>query len=182
MLGIFKKPESYFSKFKAYEEIKKLKAFCKLFDVKVTFLPTLARGLSYYNGSVFEIKLKNIKESIAGGGSYLCNGIQSTGISFSLERLAPLIRSETAAIKCVVISINQEEKSIEITQNLRKSGISCIILEKISKALEYANSQNIPFVLFVGEEEIKKKKFKLRDMKTGKEEFLGEKELVKKLS
>jgi histidyl-tRNA synthetase len=54
-------------------------------------------------------------------------------------------------------------------------------LDKISKALEYANSQGIPFVLFVGEDEIKKKKFKLRDMKSGKEEFLDEKELVKKL-
>ncbi|MCX6742573.1 MAG: HisS family protein [Candidatus Pacearchaeota archaeon] len=184
-IAIFKKPESYFSKFKAYEEIKKLKDFCKLFDVEVTFSSTLARGLSYYNSSVFEIKLKGIKESIAGGGSYLCNGNQSTGISFSLERLIPLVplaKSETQSTKCVLISINQEEKSIETAQLLRESEISCVILEKISKALEYANSQSIPFVLFIGEEEIKKKKFKLRDMKSGKEEFLGEKELVKKLS
>jgi histidyl-tRNA synthetase len=184
-IAIFKKPESYFSKFKAYEEIKKLKTFCKLFDVEVTFSPTLARGLSYYNSSVFEIKLKGAKESIAGGGSYLCNGNQSTGISFSLERLIPLVplaKSETQSTKCAIISINQEQKSVEIAQNLRKSEISCIILEKISKALEYANSQDIPFVLFVGEEEIKKKKFKLRDMKSGKEEFLAEKDLIKKLS
>ena len=184
VISLFKKPESYFSKFKAYEEIKKLKEFCKLFKVQVTFSPTLARGLSYYNSSVFEIKLKNIKESIAGGGSYLCNGNQSTGISFSLERLIPLINLNFQSIKCIIISINQEEKSIEIAQALRESeqGIPCIILDKISKALEYANSQGIPFVLFVGEEEMKKKKFKLRDMKSGKEEFLSEKELIKKLS
>jgi histidyl-tRNA synthetase len=181
LLDLFKKPESFFEKYQSYKEIKELKKFCKLFDLKVEFSSTLARGLSYYNSSIFEIKLKGIKESIAGGGSYLINGIQSTGISFSLERLVPLTKKTFEGIKCIIISIAQDEESIKLAQELREQEISCIILDKISKALEYANIQGIPYVIFLGQEEIKKKKFKLRDMKTGKEELLNEKDLINKL-
>jgi len=55
-------------------------------------------------------------------------------------------------------------------------------MDKISKALDYANQEQIPYVIFLGKDEIKKKKAKLRDMKTGKEEFLAEPALIKKLS
>lgn len=182
VINIFKNKQKFFEKYPSFKEIQELKKYCKLFGVQVEFLPTLARGLSYYNSSVFEIKLKGMKDSVAGGGSYLCNNIQSTGISFSLERLVPLAKITPKPVKCIIISINQENKSIELAQSLRKADVPCIILDKISKALEYANNEKIPFVIFVGEEEIKKKKFKLRDMKSGKEDFLGEKELVKKLS
>ena len=200
LISIFKNKEKFFEKYSSYKEIEELKKFCKLFDLEVIFSPTLARGLSYYNSSVFEIKenalhfrdaekpgfssikLKNMKESIAGGGSYLVNGIQGTGISFSLERLVPLTKKEFENIKCVIISINQEEKAIELAQELRKENISCVMMDKISKALEYANNEKIPFVVFIGEEEIKKNKFKLRDMKSGKEEFLTEKEIIKSLA
>ncbi|MCX8194240.1 MAG: ATP phosphoribosyltransferase regulatory subunit, partial [Candidatus Pacearchaeota archaeon] len=71
LLKIFKKPEAYFRKYKAFKEIQELKQYCKSYMVQVKFLPSLARGLAYYNGSVFEIKTNTIKESIAGGGSYL---------------------------------------------------------------------------------------------------------------
>ena len=54
-------------------------------------------------------------------------------------------------------------------------------MDKISKALEYANSRGIPYAVFVGEEEVKKKKFKLRDMKTGKEKMLSEKGIIEEL-
>jgi histidyl-tRNA synthetase len=54
-------------------------------------------------------------------------------------------------------------------------------MDKISKALDYANQDAIPYVIFLGKEEIKKKKAKLRDMKTGKESFLSTNELIKKL-
>jgi len=63
-LDIFKKPEKYFEKYKSYSEIKELKKICSLYGVKINFLPFLARGLSYYNGSVFEIK-GEMKETIA---------------------------------------------------------------------------------------------------------------------
>lgn len=183
ILEIFKKPESFFKKYEAYKEIEELKEYCKYFGINTTFQPSLARGLSYYNSSVFEIKTKagEMKESILGGGSYLMNEIQSTGISFGLERISQLAKIELDSLKLLIISINQEKESIKFAEELRKNNISCMILDKISKGLEYANSKIIPYVLFIGEEEIKKKKFKLRDMKTGKEEFLSSKDIIKKL-
>ncbi|MEM4703057.1 MAG: HisS family protein [Candidatus Pacearchaeota archaeon] len=177
LIKIFKKPKSFFEKYSSYKEIEKLLNYCKKFNVKVKFSPSLARGLSYYSGSIFEIKLKNQKESIAGGGSYIINGIQSTGISFGLERLSS-VDVKLEGIRCLVISINQDEKSIKLAQELRKQQISCFIMDKISKALDYANAMKIPYVIFVGERETKLEKFKLRDMKTGKESMLSEKELI----
>ena len=56
-----------------------------------------------------------------------------------------------------------------------------IIYGKLSKALEYANSYKIPYVIFLGKDEVKKKKVKLRDMKTGKESLVSEKEVIKNL-
>lgn len=179
ILAIFRKPESYFKKYKGYSEIEELKKYCEMYKIKINFQPSLARGLSYYNGSVFEIKTKDIKESIGAGGSYLVNGIQSTGISFGLERISSLAKIKTEEKRGVIISIAQEKKAIETASNLREKDIPVILMYKVSNALEYANSSNIPYAVFIGEEEIKQKKFKLRDMKSGKEKLLKEEELIK---
>ncbi len=172
ILEIFKKPESYFSKYKAYKEIENLRKYCKEYDVEVNFSSSLARGLAYYTGSVFEIKTKEIKETICAGGSYLINGIDSTGISFGLDRIANLSKIKTLKEKILVISLNQDKEAIKLAQRLRKQGKTIqIFYGKPSKALDYANSYNITKVIFVGSEEIKKKKYKVKDMKTGEERF-----------
>lgn len=181
LLAIFKKPATYFKKYNSFKEIVELENYCKNYGVQVKFLPSLARGLAYYNGSVFEIKTKEMKESIAGGGSYLVNGIQSTGISFGLDRISAIAKIKLDNIKAIIISIAQDKSSITLAEKLRAQGISCFIMDKLSKALDYANSQGIAFAIFVGEAEIKKKKFKLRDMKTGKELMLSEPEIIKRL-
>tara|TARA_Y100000034_G_scaffold13640_1_gene14250 strand:- start:2141 stop:3283 length:1143 start_codon:yes stop_codon:yes gene_type:complete len=174
ILLIFKKQESYFKKYKSYQEIQELKKYCSLYKIKINFQPSLARGLSYYNGSIFEIK-SNIKESIAAGGSYMINNLQSTGISFGLERLSTLAKVEQEKEKYLIISINQDKKAIELADKLRKNNKSVIIMyNKVSKALEYANSKKIHYVIFIGKEEVKKKKVKLRNMATGKEKLISE--------
>ena len=178
ILNIFKQPEKYFERYQYYKEIKELKDYCKLYNIKVNFQPSLARGLSYYNGSVFEVK-SSIKETIVAGGSYLINNIQSTGISFGLERLSSLTKIKTENIKCIVISINQDKEAIKIAESLRKKNISCFIIDKVSKALDYADKQKIPYIIFIGSKEVIKNKFKLRDMKTGKEILFTEAELIK---
>ena len=114
LISIFKKPENFFKKYDNYKEIEELKNYCDYFGVKVVFSPTLVRGLSYYNGSVFEIRLKDIKGSIAGGGSYLIDGIQSTGISFGLERFSSLVNIDINNTKCLIISINQNKETINL--------------------------------------------------------------------
>ncbi len=182
VLNIFKKPERYFEKYKSYEYIKKLKKACKFYKVKINFQPFLARGLSYYNGSVFEIK-SALKETIAGGGSYMINSIQSTGISFGLDRLEIIANLPENQNKILIISLNQDKKSIAISQKLREQKIPCqIFFGRPSKALEYADSYNIPYVIFIGEEEIKKKKFKIKNMKNGKEILASEKNLLRMLN
>src|SRR3989338_647433 len=146
-LEVFSKPESYFEKYPAYEEIKK----------------------------------KKIKETICGGGSYLVNGIQSTGISASLERLSVLANINLTSKSCLIISLDQDKKAVELSQTLRNNDVPCAIVYcKPSKALEYANSKSIQFVIFIGEDEVKSKKYKLKDMKSGKEFNLADKELVRK--
>ena len=178
IIALFKKPESYFKKFKSYIEVLELKKYCKLYGIKVNFQPNLARGLSYYNGTVFEVKSTGIKESICGGGSFLINGIQAVGFGVSIERLEILSKVETEKVNYLIISINQDKKAIGLAGKLRKAGKSVIVVDKVSKGLEYANAKNIRNVIFIGKEEVRKKKIKLRDMKTGKEKMISEKELI----
>ena len=173
ILSVLNGKESSFKIYKSYEEIKELKKYCKYYNIDVKFLPSLARGLSYYNGNVFEIKTKNIKESIVAGGSFMFNGVQSTGISFGLDRLAILSEIKSEKEKFLIVSLNQDKKSIELAEKLRKNGeITSVYYGKPSKALEFANSYKFNKVIVVGEREIKKKKFNVKDMKTGKERYL----------
>ena len=181
VLDITKKPADFFEKYDAYKEILSFKKACELYNVKVEFVPFLARGLSYYTGTIFEIKSK-LKEVIVAGGSYLVNGIKSTGISFGLDRLEILASIQEKKNNLLIISINQEKEAIKLAEVLRKEGIACnVYYDKVTKGLDYANSYSIPYVLFVGEEEVKAKKFKLRDMKSGKEKMLNAEKICEEI-
>ncbi|MEK6859964.1 MAG: ATP phosphoribosyltransferase regulatory subunit [Nanoarchaeota archaeon] len=181
ILDIFKKPEKYFEKYKSYEEIKELKKICSLYKIKLNFLPFLARGLSYYNGSIFEVK-GEMKETISAGGSYLVNGIQATGISFGLDRLELTAKIPDENKKVLIISLNQDKKAVEIADKIRALNIPCSVMyNKVSKALDYANSYLIKYVIFIGDKETKKNKIKIRDMASGKEKMISEKDLGKEM-
>jgi len=170
MLDLLKQGQSFFKKFESYKELIALMTYCKAYGIKVLFSPTLMRGLSYYNGNIFEIRVKGVKESVAGGGSYMFNGVQSTGISFGLDRILPIVKLKDKLNRYLIVSLNQDIQSIKLAQKLRKEGkIVNMFYGKPSKALEYANSYNLNKVIFVGAKEIKKKIFKVKDMKTGKE-------------
>jgi histidyl-tRNA synthetase len=176
LVKIFNQPEKSFEKYNFYKEIKELKKLCKNYRVKIEFQPTLARGLSYYNGSIFEIKASEESGTICAGGAYLINNIQSTGLAFGLERLSMLTKIEPDKIKYLIISIEQDKKAIALAENLRGSGNPTILLQDkaISKALDYANSKGVEKVIFVGKDEVKSGKFKVKDMKTGKETSIAE--------
>lgn len=180
LFRLLEKELSFFKKYEGYKEITQLISLCRSYGVKLKFKANLARGLSYYTGNIFEIKA-GVKESIGAGGSYMVNNIPSTGISFGLERLSQLAKIKIENNQILIISIAQDKKAIKLAEKLRKTGKAVTIMDKITKALEYANSYNIPLVIFVGKEEVKKKKFKLRDMKTGKEEMLSETALLERL-
>jgi histidyl-tRNA synthetase len=167
VLGILKQNPEFFRKYISFSEIEELIDYCKFYDVEVKFAPFLARGLSYYNGTIFEIKIGS-KDSVAGGGSYMVDKTQATGISFGLERLTLVSKIKLEDEKILIISLNQDKEAIKLSQKLRKKNrVASIYYGKPSKALEYANSYNFQKVIFVGSKEVKAKKFKIKDMKTG---------------
>lgn len=176
-LNLFKNPEKFFEKYNAYKEIKELKKYCNLYNIKVQFLPSLARGLSYYTGTVFEIKTKKFKETICAGGSYLVNNIQSTGTTFGIDRLSSIAKIDIPRINYLVISLDKDKEAINIVNKLRENNSVIIMFNKLTKAFEYADKMNIEKVIIVGEKELKEKKVLVRDMKSGKEQKI----LVSKL-
>ncbi|MBS3172326.1 histidine--tRNA ligase [Candidatus Woesearchaeota archaeon] len=183
VLDIFNEKETYFEKYDSYKEIKELKKYCSNYGIKINFQPYLARGLSYYNGTIFEVKSSKMKETICAGGSYLVNNIQSTGISFGLDRLNKLAELKTKENNVLIVALSEDKKVFEIAEELRKNNINCsLIFGKPSKALDYANSKKINYVLFIGEKELKLKKLKLKNMDSGKEEMLTLVQLTKKFS
>ena len=173
VLEIVKKDKGFFEKYDSYLEIEKFEKYLKNYGIKAKFEPSLSRGLSYYNGTVFEIKTSKMKESICAGGSYEFDGIQCTGISLGLDRLSSLLKIKEDKRKVLIVSLNEDKKAIEIAKKLRRFGsFVSIFYGKPSKALEYANAYNIQQVIFVGAQEVKKKVFKVKNMVTGREKVL----------
>lgn len=192
LLKLLERDLSFFKEnaFPGVDELEELIENCNAYGVKIKFKPTLIRGLGYYTGNIFEIKEAG-KNSIAGGGrydktvgKYANREVPAVGISFGLERVTELAKVEIPpAPKALILSIEQDLEAIKLAQKLRKEGISCSIdFRKIAKAMDYANSTKIPFVIFLGADEVGKKKYKIKNMETGKEELLSEAQLIKKLA
>ncbi len=172
--------------FDGAEELKALAEKANKYGIKLKLNNLLMRGFSYYTGNIFEI-IGEDKIAIGGGGrydnlvgKYVKRSLPAVGISFGLERVCNLAKIPMpSAIKAVLISIGQENTTVKLARKLRKEEVSCFVYaDKIGKALEYANSYEVPFAVFIGEDEVKKKKFKLRDMTSGKEENMTERQLI----
>ncbi len=183
------------------EELEELFSYFSKKELKnVIFNLSLARGLSYYTGIVFEgfLRKSEVSSSICGGGRYddliglllqSKEKIPATGISFGLVPIMESIKLIRIKTKKTVTNVfvipigNTKNKALQITQDLRKADINAdidLIGRGISKNLNYANIMKIPYVIFIGEKELKIKKVKLRDMNSGKEEMLSLDKLVKK--
>ncbi|MEK6848661.1 MAG: histidine--tRNA ligase [Nanoarchaeota archaeon] len=197
ILSLFKLMEKDISFFKenAFEgavQLEELIQKCREYKIEARFNPRMMRGFNYYTGNVFEIVIG--KTALLGGGrydklvgKYLNKEIPAVGLSFSIEALMGLCEKEintleTENTKVIIISISQDKETIKLAQKLRASNISCITsFDKIGKALEYADSYKIPYTIFIGKDEIKQKKLKMRDMKSGEETMLIEKSVISKL-
>ena len=186
---------------KGFEEIKEILQYLKDNNAdNVFFDGTLARGLAYYTGPVFEVFLEDseIKSSVAGGGRYdkmIGDYLEdnrkypATGISFGLEPILEAIKMKSketkiSVVKVFVIPINTLKESLKIVQKLRKENINSDIWSKesgISKALDYANKSKIPYVLIIGENELKLKQVKLKNMTSGEEKLISLDKAIKEL-
>ncbi|MBN1681942.1 histidine--tRNA ligase [Candidatus Bathyarchaeota archaeon] len=185
---------------KGYNSLEKIYEYSKIFDIDsyLTIDLSLARGLDYYTGPVFEIFAKEYQEygSIAGGGRYdeiigLFGGdpTPATGIALGFERIISILDLKgifndiKLGTDVLVISINEnvQDYAIEILQDIRKNGISSIIdllSRNIRKQLEYASKKNVQKVIIIGEKEIKEKTVTVRDMITGKQKNIKREELI----
>ncbi len=182
------------------EELEEVFSNCNLMDLKnIKLNVSLARGLSYYNSTVFEVFLINSKVtgSVAGGGRYdnmIGNFLGSNtivpavGISFGLDVIFDAIYDENklkkTTTKAYIIPIKTLNDPLRLLQVLRRNNINTDIdfsERGISKNLDYADKYGIPYVIMIGEKELSQGLYKLRNMITGQEFMLNEKELVEKL-
>ena len=156
---------------------------------EVQFDITLARGLSYYTGCIFEVAAKNFKMgSIGGGGRYAdltgvfgVPGLSGVGISFGADRIYDVMDGlglfpETLAESVQIMLASFDEPTFEYAfrcvTELRKAGIAAELYPepgKLKKQFEYAAKRNIPFVAIAGETEMQTRTLMLKDQKTGEQ-------------
>ena len=187
---------------KGLTEIKELEAYIIKLGIqdKTKFVATLARGQDYYTGNVFEAYCQELTSSIGGGGRYdnmitdfINDGNQypAVGISFGLSSLYEILRKREqfknkSLIDIYIIPLNTKKESLILANNLRKLNYK-VDLEmndkKLKKSFEFANRENIPYVIVLGENEVNNNYFNLKNMSTGQEDkiALDDLEMIKKI-
>ena len=163
---------------------------------------TLARGLNYYTGCIFEVKALDVQiGSITGGGRYDnltgifgMPGISGVGISFGADRIYDVLNqlelypeSVSTTTKVLFVNFGQTEAAycLPVLSQLRKADVACEIYPdaaKMKKQMQYANAKQVPYVVIVGETEMQESKFTLKDMQSGEQSLLTADELLEKLA
>jgi histidyl-tRNA synthetase len=168
----------------------------------VDFDVTLARGLSYYTGCIFEVKIHNVSiGSVSGGGRYDNltqafgdkENLSGVGFSFGVDRLYDAMEelklfSKDSQISTKVLICHLDEESMSyglgIASRLRNNDIACEVYPekvKIKKQLDYANKKTIPFTIVIGSEEIKTGKLAFKNMQSGEQSTVTIEEIIQKL-
>ena len=159
---------------------------------------TLARGLNYYTGAIFEVKSKDVQiGSITGGGRYDdltgifgLHGVSGVGISFGADRIYDVISQlnlfpvdATTTTQVLFVNFGEKEQlyCLPILSELRSAGISCEMYpdtDKVKKQMNYANRKGVKFVAIVGENEMESAMITVKDMETGDQQLISSAELV----
>lgn len=169
-------------------------------SAKLVVDPTLARGLDYYTGPIFEIKTDDFPGSIGSGGRYDdltgnfgLKDVSGVGISFGLDRIYDVMEDKglfpnlgISATKILFVHFDEStlNKGLEYVNALRGGGISAEVypdVSKLKKQMKYANSKSIAYVAVIGEEELKTEMITLKDMTTGDQESINLESLLIKL-
>ena len=172
-------------------------------DGRVRLLPSLARGLGYYTGAIFEVFSHDppFDGAVAAGGRWdemisefldTDQPYPASGISFGLEPITELIKaqrevSETqreSVVDVYVVPIRLQQEGLEITQKLRRAGLNAdldLVGRGVSDNLKYAHAYGLPHVVIVGPKELEANKVTLRDMHTGDEQLLSLDEAIQRL-
>ena len=186
------------------QELEEVVKYVRLFKVEEdNFMIdlTIARGLDYYTGTVYETNLKGYESigSICSGGRYenlagyyTKKNLPGVGISigftrlfYNLKELGLLNTDKKSISKVSIVTMGVGlENAVEISNILRDNNIPNEIYKedaKIKAKLNYANNLEIPYVIIIGEEEVEKGLYTLKDMSTGNQELLSVDELIKKI-
>jgi histidyl-tRNA synthetase len=164
--------------------------------------PSLARGLSYYTGTIMEINVPDLAGSLGGGGRY--DGligmfgkeqIPACGFSLGLERILvvmdergmfpPEIAESTPAD--VMVTVWNEDtfgESLKLANGLRSQGVRVTVypeIDKLGKQIKYADSINVPYVCVLGESELAEDKVTVKNMKTGEQETVVREEIASRI-
>jgi len=162
---------------------------------------TLARGLNYYTGAIFEVKALDVEMgSITGGGRYDnltgifgLPGLSGVGISFGVDRIYDVLntldlypKDSLTTTQVLFINFGEQETAycLPIINKVRSQGIRAEIFPdaaKMKKQMSYANAKQIPFVVLAGENEMNAGKVTLKNMTTGEQSLLSEDELIERL-
>lgn len=190
---------------KGIDDIKELMKFLESYKHQSKNLKldiTLARGLSYYTGIIFETTVNNVKiGSVSGGGRYDnltgvfgMHGLSGVGFSFGVDRLYDVLEElelfpDEASVSTLVLAVHFSKENqlyaLNICGQLRDRGVKTEIYpdnQKLKKQLTYANKKDIPYVMIVGDDEMKSGKITLKEMKTGSEENLSVQEIIQKFT
>ncbi len=189
---------------KGIEEMKELFSFLDETDLKAEteFDLTLARGLNYYTGCIFEVKAAEASMgSICGGGRYDdltsifgLEGVSGVGVSFGADRIYDVMLQlerfpARGEMDTRVLFVNFGEREVRfifpVLDRLRESAVASELYPesaKMKKQMAYANTRNIPFVALVGEQEMNDGVITLKEMETGEQERLTPDQLVARLS
>ena len=163
---------------------------------------TLARGLNYYTGAIFEVKALDVQiGSITGGGRYDnltgifgLPGLSGVGISFGADRIYDVLnqldlypKESMNGTQVLFINFGEQEAAycLPIINKVRASGIRAELFPdaaKMKKQMSYANAKQIPFVALAGENEMKEGKITLKNMESGQQTLVSPDELIQTLS
>lgn len=168
-------------------------------DGNCVFSPTLARGLSIYTGIVFEFfdREERLSCALGGGGRYdkiitnfMDNGnsYPAVGLSFGLEPIFNIKKMEyddKSLIDIYMVPLDTNVDTLKLATVLRENGYRILIEmnnKKIAKCFEYADRENIPYVMIIGLNEVENNCFKIKDMKKKEEYSFSREELIKYLN
>ena len=193
--GLLLDDDNYREGIKEINELKEKLEKLNILD-KTKFTPTLARGLSIYTGTVFEFYDKDLRLtcSLGGGGRYnkiitdfISDGTTypAIGLSFGLEPIYTILKQELekeSIANVYIIPMDTTLECLSLAEKLRKNNINVLVelnQRKVKKCFEYANKENIKYVIVVGSNEIESKTYSVKDMIEGTQYNMNEEELLK---
>ncbi|KKU78436.1 MAG: Histidine-tRNA ligase [Candidatus Peregrinibacteria bacterium GW2011_GWA2_47_7] len=186
------------------QEIKDFLAICQDFSIpekNLSFDPSLARGLDYYTGIIFEVYIPDVAiGAVCAGGRYadLCSlfcekKFSGVGVAFGFDRIVLAMEElkllAEVRLNSQVMMTNfdggERKKMLELATRLQSAGINTEIYfetAKLGKQFKYADKKEIPFVVICGPEEIARQEVTIKVMKTGKQKTIPQSQLVEYLN